>query len=386
MIVCKHPFLDRGFRPFFTLGAFYAASSILLWVLHWKGVFLAPAIFDDPVLWHGHEMIYGFTIAIIAGFLLTAIPNWTGTVPVQHIYLLVLVALWVSGRVVMIVPGIDFRLAATVDLAFIPCLAFSLAVPLLRSGNKQNFVFLLMLAVLFCSNLFLFIYQDKAAFYAAVLVVISMISLIGGRVIPSFTVATLRRKGVNVLQTPQPRADIAALVSLACILIAVLMLGVDSPVTGLLAFVSAAVHLLRLRHYHTHRVWSDPLLWSLHLGYLWLMAGLVLLGLSGFNLVTPSAALHAFTTGCIGSMTLSMMCRVALAHTGRNLIASPLTTFLFLSMQLVAFIRVCGPVVLPAFHGEWIMLSGGLWTLVFALYLLAYLPVLWSPRPDGRSE
>lgn len=381
----NHPFLSRGFRPFFAIGAIYTVISILTWILHWNGVALAPAVFDDPVLWHGHEMIYGFTMAIIAGFLLTAVANWTGGAPARHIHLFLLCLVWFAGRVVMNVPGIPYGLVAAIDLAFIPILAVSLAIPLLRSWNKRNFVFLLMLTILFFGNLSLFVFQDKTALYAVVLIVISMISLVGGRIIPAFTVAALRRKGARVFQKDQPRADIVALVSLVCLLVSVVTTGFDGMVPGFLAFMSAAVHLWRLRSYHTGKVWHDPMLWSLHLGYYWLIAGLVCLGLSGFGFIVPTVALHALTAGCIGMMTLSMMCRVALGHTGRNLIAGRLTVFSFVCMLLAAFIRVCGPLFLPELHMQWILLSGGLWALAFVLYLFVYLPVLWMPRPDSRT-
>lgn len=379
----EHPVLGRGFRPFFLLGAFYATLLVVFWVLQMRGNVFLSMPFYDPVLWHGHEMIFGFTMAIVSGFLLTAVANWTNGAPARQMHLAALCALWVAGRIVMNIE-VDLIIAAAIDLAFIPALALTLALPLLRSWNKRNFIFLFILTALFLCNLSIFIWESRTGLYVAIIIIMMMISLVGGRIIPAFTVGALRRKGLERRITDQPRMDIAALVSLVLIACSIAVFGIANIVTSVLTFLSAGIHLWRMRVYHTRDVWGDPLLWSLHLGYMWLIAGLTLLGIASFAIVPLSPALHALTAGAIGTLTLSMMCRVALGHTGRELIAGSATTAAFILMQGAVLIRVGGPLLLPGYYMESIVLSGGLWAGAFVFYLFCYAPVLWQPRPDGR--
>jgi uncharacterized protein involved in response to NO len=233
---------------------------------------------------------------------------------------------------------------------------------------------------LFFCNLALWIFQDRTALYIALMVIMAMISAIGGRIIPSFTVAGLRRKGLGVNQTDQRGTDAIALVLLGALALAIGFLGVASAPAGILALAAAAVHAWRHRHYHPLRVWGDPMLWSLHAGHLWLVAGLAFLGLSSFDFMPLSPALHALTTGAIGTLTLSMMCRVALGHTGREIRAGLITLCAFILMQGVAFVRVFGPLLSPDFYMPSIEISGALWTAAFLVYILAYAPVLWQSQ------
>lgn len=380
----NHPFLGRGFRPFFLLAALYAVLSIGLWMLHMYGAVLSPMPFFDPVIWHGHEMIFGFSMAVIAGFLLTAVANWTGGAPARQIHLAGLCILWIAGRIAANT-DIDLFFAAVIDLAFIPALTISLAIPLLKNWNKRNFIFLFMLTGLFFCNAAIYIWQDRLALYLALLIITAMVSLVGGRIIPAFTVGALRRRGLDRHITDQPRMDAAALISLVCLGAIAAVWGLDNMIAGLVALMAAGIHLLRMRVYHSRDVWNDPMLWSLHLGYGWLITGLALLGLSGFTVIPLSPAFHALTTGVIGTMTLSMMCRVALGHTGRELIAGKTTTLAFLLIQAAALVRVAGPLVEPEWHMPSIIISAVLWCAAFIVYILRYAPILWQPRPDGKA-
>ncbi|MGH1378745.1 MAG: NnrS family protein [Alphaproteobacteria bacterium] len=381
----EHPFLGRGFRPFFLMGAVYSVLMMLVWGGYYAGHVIPPIFALAPISWHAHEMVYGFTVSIIAGFLLTAVANWTGGAPARQLHLLCLCLLWALGRVVM---NVDFGLplwsVQLASLLFIPALAVSLSIPLLKSWNKRNFVFLALLTILFVSQLLFLVYEIHAAIYVALMVVMIMISLIGGRIIPAFTVAALRRSGEEAFQTPQMKMDVTALISLVLTTICLVV----APNTLLLSFtagISAVIHLLRMRHYHSLKSLSDPMVWILHVGFLWLVIGLVLLGLSGFGIVTLSTALHALTAGSIGSMTFGMMVRVALGHTGRDLIANKPTVFCFYLMQIMAIIRVFGTMIVPDHSTFWIMSSSSLWSLCFAIYILCYAPILVSARPDGRA-
>ena len=383
--IFNHPVLGRGFRPFFLLGAVYSALGLFWWGGYYAGYIDPPEILPDPVSWHAHEMIYGFVMAIVAGFLLTAVANWTGGAPARQIHLAALCAIWLLGRIVMSfdlgLPDIAIIIS---EVAFVPALTISLSIPLLKSWNKRNFIFMVLLTVLFICDLTFMITQDRKPLYIALMVIITMISLIGGRIIPAFTVAALRRRGEEAYQNPQGRMDILALISLAVVMIALLTSGIYGLFLGIAAFISAAIHAVRMRAYHTTRILDDPMVWILHIGYAWVIVGLLCMSAAAFGLIAFSIALHALTAGAIGSMTLGMMCRVALGHTGRNLIASKLTTLSFVLMQCAAFARVFGLSLLSEYGTEWIVFSAAIWTFCFLLYVIIYAPILCSKRPDGR--
>lgn len=382
----EHPFLGRGFRPFFFAGAVYTVFSVLLWGGFYAGHAELPEILHDPVGWHAHEMIYGFTMAIVAGFLLTAVANWTGGAPARQLHLAGLVVLWTAGRAVLnLDTGMPEWAVYGIAASFIPVLAVSLALPLLKSRNIRNFVFLGLLLVLFICEIAYFVTGKIIPLYLAVFIILAMVSLIGGRVIPAFTVAALRRKGETAYPTPQPKADIAALLSLLAMAAALLVFGAVHNIFAALAFVAATIHGWRMRYYLTGRVWHDPMLWILHLGYAWLVFGLFCAGFAGLGLMSFSTALHALTVGAIGSMTLGMMCRVALGHTGRDLTASPVTILAFVLMQLAALLRVGGVIAMPEEASLWIAGTAGLWAACFLLYLSVYAPILWKARPDGAA-
>jgi len=380
-----HPFLGRGFRPFFLLGAFYSALNLLIWGGFYAGYITPPSFLLDPVSWHVHEMIYGFAIAIIAGFLLTAVANWTGGAPVRQLQLLALCGLWVAGRVVMNFDlGLSDVAITVIETSFIPALALSLAIPLLKSWNKRNFVFLVFLSIFAICDISFLMTQERMPLYIAVMVIIAMISLVGGRVIPAFTVAALRQRGEEAHQTSQSKLDVMALVSLIFIVLALLLTGTQSVFLAVSAFASAIIHGLRMRAYHTRRIWNDPMVWVLHAGYGWVIIGLLLIGMAGLGILPFSMVLHALTAGAIGTMTLGMMCRVALGHTGRSLTASKLMSFSFMMMQGAAIMRVLGPILLPDLTNLWIVGSAFLWSACFGLYVLIFAPILWQPRRDGR--
>ncbi len=384
--ILEHPFLGRGFRPFFALGAFYSMLMLFIWGGYYAGYITPPSFIVDSLSWHAHEMVYGYTLSIIAGFLLTAVANWTAHAPARQLHLLSLCLVWVSGRIVMNVDlGLPHWLIYIIAVSFIPALAISLSIPLLKSWNKRNFVFLMLLSILSISQICFLVFGIYSGVYIALMMVMVMISLIGGRVIPAFTVAALRRTGVEVFQTPQMKMDIAAVLSIILTAICLVMLP-DSIFLFVAAMGSAVIHALRISHYHSLKTLSDPMVWILHVGFIWLIAGLFLMGLSGLGIVPISIAIHALTAGAVGSMTLGMMCRVSLGHTGRNLITTKLTLLGFILIQLAALIRVFGILLLPNLTTELIIASAALWSLSFALYLIIYIPMLVSARPDGRSS
>jgi uncharacterized protein involved in response to NO len=360
--------------------------SLLIWGGFYAGYITPPSFLLDPVSWHAHEMIYGFAMAIVAGFLLTAVANWTGAAPARQMHLAGLCLIWLAGRVVM---GVDLGLPNAaifiIEGSFIPALAISLAIPLLKSWSKRNFVFLALLSILLACDVGFLITESRTPLYIAIMVIITMISLIGGRVIPAFTVAALRRRGEEAFQIPQGKMDILALVSLACVVLTLVFVGTQGVVLAGAAFISATIHALRMWHYHTFKILNDPMVWILHVGYAWVIVGLLLMGFAALNILAFSTALHALTAGAIGSMTLGMMCRVSLGHTGRNLIASKATILSFVLMQGAALLRVLGAIIAPDQTSLWIISSAFLWSVCFALYAVIYVPILWQPRPDGKS-
>lgn len=380
------PFWGRGFRPFFFLGTLFCILGLGVWGAFYAGLgIMPPAFFLDPVSWHAHEMVYGFSMAIVAGFLLTAVANWTGGAPVRQIHLMFLCALWIAGRIAM---GVDLGLPAwciaAIEVSFVPALAVSLAVPLLRSWSRRNFVFLTLLSALFACDVWFFLRGDIVALHAAVMTILMMVSLIGGRIIPAFTVAGLRRRSIMAFQTDQSKLDMAALLSLLAVTLC-MVFAPETRLLGVAAALSGVIHGLRMRHYHTKGAFAEPLLWILHAGYAWLVTGLFLLALAGFGVLDTKAVIHALTAGCIGSMTLGMICRVTLGHTGRELKIGTLTVLSFYAIQLAAVMRVFGPVLAPVYTTEWIIASAGLWVLCFAAYLVSYAGMLFAPRPDGQE-
>ncbi len=378
--IFDHPVLGYGFRPCFLLGALYSMISLLIWGGFYAGVVTPPLFMIDPVSWHAHEMIYGYTMAIVAGFLLTAVANWTDSTPVSGLHLLGLCLLWLAGRVVM---NFDLGFPKVAFLvfegAFILALAFSLSLPLFKTWDKRNFVFLVLLSILFACDMAFLITKERTLLYVAVMIIITMISLIGGRIIPAFTVDALEERGEEAHETPQGKLDVLAILSLVLIILALVFAKQEEAILAGTAFLSTIIHALRLRRYHTRRILDDPMVWILHVGYGWVILGLFLTGVSALGFLPFSIALHAFTAGAIGSMTLGMMCRVTLGHTGRNKIATNLTILSFLLMQCAAFMRVFGLMIAPDYSIEWIIGSSTLWILCFVLYIMIYAPMLWKP-------
>lgn len=379
------PFWGRGFRPFFLLGVLYSILSIGFWGMLYAGLYTPPDFMLDPISWHAHEMIYGFSLAIVAGFLLTAVANWTGGAPVRQIHLAGLCCLWLLGRIVLNFDlGLPHFSVVLIAVSFIPALVVSLAIPLFKSWNKRNFIFLTLLSVLLVCDIWFLITSNIVALHVALMMILIMVSLIGGRIIPAFTVAALRRKGIETYQTDQLKLDMAALASLLAVALC-LVFAKETLALTICAALSCIIHGLRMYHYHTLKTFDDPLLWILHAGYGWLVIGLGLLASTGLGLLTVPIVIHALTAGCIGSMILGMICRVTLGHTGRELKVGGLTTFSFFAIQLAALMRVFGPILTPEYMSEWVIGSALIWCLCFLAYLWIYAPMLFTSRPDGQD-
>ncbi len=369
-------FLAKGFRPFFFLASAYAALSLPLWVLSLSGHLAVNTRFIAPY-WHAHEMVFGFALAVIAGFLLTAVANWTGRETATGLPLALLALLWIAGRVAVLagdlLPG---RLAAGIDLAFIPSLAIALARPIINTKNRRNYGFLGLLALLFSANSMMHAGALAKGSRLGVELVVVMIVVITGRVLPMFTKNTTRLEHIR----SHPLLDRAAIG--ATVLLALADVGgVDETWTDRLALVAGIFVLARMLHWGGRHTLRHPLLWILHAACGFVGLGLLL---RFFVPWSPSTWLHALTAGGIGLATLGMMARVALGHTGRMLVPPKLVVVAFWLCLLAALIRVFGPLAGSAIYLPAMILSGSAFALAFALYLVAYAPMLSAVRVDGR--
>jgi uncharacterized protein involved in response to NO len=375
---------DLGFRPFF-LGAISAAPLLMLaWIGAYTGVLDVGGPFAFSA-WHAHEMIFGYAAAVIAGFLLTAAFNWANLPTATGGGLALLVLLWLAGRIAPLAGNILPRwLPAVLDVSFLPAVAVLVAVPLIQARQWQNLIFvpiLLALAVLnACAHLNALGHLPDAGhwpFRLAVYVIILLIVLIGGRVIPFFTERAL--PGVHLWRWPiLDGLSIATLIALA---IADLL--DEQRMVVATAGLAALVHAARWMGWWARDVWKRPMLWVLYLGYVWLIVGFGLIACAGAGLASKSLAAHAWTTGAIGTMTLGMMVRVTLGHTGRAVIHAPGPAgWAFALVNLAAVARVLGPLAAPAHYVDLVVVSSVLWIAAFVLVLAVCGPMLLTPRAE----
>jgi uncharacterized protein involved in response to NO len=378
----------NGFRPFFLLAAAFASLIIPIWILVVMGV-LPSSVYLDPATWHAHEMVFGFAAAVIAGFLLTAVANWTQRETLVGAPLLALAAMWVLGRVAMILASALPRgLPALVDLAFLPALIIALARPLIAAKSRRNFVMLAVVGALFAANVVVHldalhviaIGSGRRACSIGIDVVLLVILIIAGRVFPMFT---RNATGVTSIRS-NPVLDAFTIAGMATLTVADVFVpesagvGAGAGIVGVLALVRAAHWGMR----HTAR---QPLLWILHAGYGWVPVGLLLRALAHVtSTVSGSLATHALTVGAIGSLTLGMMARVALGHTGRSLVASKPIAAAFVAITAAAFARAIVPLFAPNLYSVGLLVAACLWTVAFLLYLMVYIPILAAPRVDGQ--
>ncbi len=383
----KYALFELGFRPFFLL----AGLSALVLVMSWVGVYLGLptyASYYGPLMWHGHEMIFGYAVAVIAGFLLTAVGNWTGQKMPKNRPLIALVVLWCLGRLLPFVHEfIPVWLIAGVDILFLPCVGLVIGHAVLKSKNKRNLFFIPVFSLLTVANVLMHL-DAQAGFDGigkigermALGIVVLIVGVIGGRVIPFFTQAGLR----GFKATMSDSVNKLSIVAVAMFAVLYAFLGQQSMAVGVAALVTAGIHSVKLKGWYTSRIWGEPLLWVLHLSYIWFIVGLVLLGVESFVPLLGKPGLHALTVGLIGGITLGMMSRVSLGHTGRPLQIVSAIKLAFILINIATLLRVFMPLVSPDFYQLAVTVSGVLWCIAFVLFLLVYTPVLIYPRVDGR--
>lgn len=384
--VFDYPLFAMGFRAFFALAGLSALALIALWNAMSNGNLHIDNYFPGS-LWHAHEMLLGYTSAVIAGFLLTAVANWTSRPTVGPDQLACLSFLWLYGRVLPFYSELlpDLLIAA-VDWSFLPTLTYFVARPILQTGQYKHGVFVALLLLMALGNAWIhgevLGWSAAGAAHGLNLVaglVVVMILVIAGRVFPFFTERGL--SGVICIRSPA--LDIAAIVTGAAVFL-LWLIGVSGVFLAVAAVAAAVLSLLRVAGWYNPRIWYVPLLWVLYIGYAWVIVGFVLVALSAFEWVAPALALHAFTVGGIGILTLGMMARVALGHTGRALKASNVIAIAFVAVNLAALCRVLVPALAPAWYGGLVIVSAYCWLAAFSLFAFYYAPILTAPRLDGQ--
>jgi len=382
--------LDYAFRPMFLAAGSWAVIALALWLAMFFGHVQLPTRFD-PLAWHVHEMLFGFVMAAVAGFLLTAIPNWTGRLPVRGYPLAALVCLWLLGRIACLISAdLLAWLAVLADLAFPFALLAVAAREIIVGRNWRNLPMTAPLALFIVADLLMhleslgFAVPAGLGWRLAVGAPILLISVIGGRIIPSFTRNWLFKRKSRRLPSPHNMVDTVAVGVLAAALILWAFLP-DHRMTGALLIAAALINAARLSRWTGFATWAEKLLLVLHVGYAWLVLGVALLGLSIFNIGVPVAsAIHALTAGATAVMILAVMPRVTLGHTGRALTANRATVAIFVLINAAAIARVCA-----SWHTEFMVLlllvAGACWIAAFGLFGLVYGPMLLTRQPDCAS-
>ena len=373
-----------GFRPFFLAATLFALAVIPLWWLVWTGRMTLASPFH-PTDWHIHEMIYGYGAAVVAGFLFTAVPNWTGRLPTRGWPLAALLALWLAGRLAVVGVGSLGPLAtALVDQAFLLAVAAMIAREIVAGNNWRNLKVLVPVSLLWLANL---AYHAEAAWSgtawhghrAGIALLIFLILLIGGRIVPSFTRNWLAQRGATALPVPFNRFDAASLAAGALALLA-WVAAPEALAAAVLCALAAALHLIRLARWRGHETWRSPLLLMLHLAYLFVPLGLAAASAAALGLATEATATHLLGIGAIGGMTVAVMMRATMGHTGRPLIAGPLLATAFGLTVLASLARIAA---------DWLpggpTLSALLWTIAFALLAVRLGPMLARPKAARRK-
>ena len=385
--IFDYPLFALGFRAFFILAGLAALILLVFSNALFNGTLMLGYYFPNSY-WHAHEMLLGYAVAVISGFLLTAVKNWAGRPTVAGDQLAGLCLLWLYGRILPFYAGtLPDTLIALADFAFLPALAYQIAKPLIEVRQYRNMFFIGLLLLLAIGNGLIHLemlgFQKNSAATGIQLVVatiIILILIIAGRVFPFFTERGI--PGTLIIRTPL--LDNLSIAS-AIIVFSLQLLGISGALLALSALVAAALNAARLFGWYVQRIWYVPLLWVLYIGYGWIILGFVLTVLSAYSLVMPSLALHAFTLGGIGVLTLGMMARVSLGHTGRSLKASNAIANAFILINAAALFRVLLPIAMPVWYGTLVYLSTLFWLAAFSLFVFVYIPLLTRARIDGQD-
>ena len=373
--------LSYGFRPFFLGAALWACIAMVLWIGLLSGSW-SFAIGYGVVAWHAHEFLFGYIAAVMTGFLLTAIPNWTGRLPLQGMPLLALFLLWLAGRAAMLqTDWIGTGTAASIDCVYLITVTAVISREIVAGSNWRNLRVVVLVALTAIANI---AFQAEMLIFAVpnyglrlgVAAIVALIMVVGGRVTPSFTSNWLTRQGNQTRPAPFSRFDIGS-IALGAVALITWIAAPDWSGTAALLFVMAVAQAARLSRWTGARTWREPILFVLHLGYAFVPLGALVLSISIMwpRIVPTSGALHAWTTGAMGLMTLAIMTRASLGHTGRDMSTTPTTVAIYGAMLVAALARIAAP-LLPANYYQMLLIAGGGWFLAFALFVVAYGPML----------
>ena len=380
---------ELGFRPFYTLASIFAIVAVVAWLGAFVGI-LSTGEYLPNVVWHSHEMLFGFSVAVITGFLLTAVRNWTGLPTPSGSGLATIAALWIAARV-LLTTG-PSALAAAVDVLFLPVVALAIAKPIFLSKSARNYKVIAILIALAVSHAVFHLARletiapgwSRISLLVSIDIVLVLMAIVAGRVIPAFT------KNAVPEATPRTVFPVELLVFAAMILVilANALSGVWVPPSFLmtLLFVTVAVaHAMRLALWDSGKTIYNPLLWMMPVAYSWVPFAFILRALTASGIVSGSAWIHAVTMGAFSSFMLAMMMRSSLGHTGRRLVASRLDISAFVLLQIAALIRVLASITAGETYRYWIIASGVIWALAFSLFALRYLPMLSQPRAQEEN-
>jgi len=375
--------LSYGFRPFFLGAGVWALVAMGAWVgaLVWGW---APGGDYGALNWHAHEMLFGYAGAALAGFMLTAIPNWTGRLPVSGAPLAALVLLWALGRVAMLWPDpVGLMPAVVIDALFFPVLGLIALREIVAGRNWRNLHVVAALSALSVANIWfhraVVVGEDTGPAYRfTILIWIMLISLIGGRLATSFTRNWLARRGETRFPASMGRFDLVTLI-FGLVALVSWVAWPESPATGVVCVVGGMLHAFRLMRWRGWTVWREPLVLVLHTSYAFVSLGFITAGAAAFGLIGTVSALHVLTVGAIGGMTLAVMTRASRGHTGRPLTASPATTTAYAALIIAGLLRPFAEFI-PDAYSDLLSLSGLLWVVAFALFVLEYGPMHIGPR------
>lgn len=378
-----HPLFRLGFRPFYLLAAAFAAVSVPLWIARYFG--MAQVLTRVDLNWHMHEMVFGFAIAVIIGFLFTAGRNWTGLWTPRRGHLAALAGVWLAGRVAMLAaPALP---AALIDVLFLPLAAWPIYRVLQRTGNKRNMFLVGLLGLLTVVNTLFHAavlgwldISSIAPIHAAVLVIVMIESVMGGRVIPGFTAnAVAGMKPVTDAKRDRICIVLTALAAIAWVVQA------PAPLAAALAFAAACAQLMRLAGWKPQCTLGKPLLWILHVSYAWIPIGFLMLALAVMNITSSSAAFHVLTIGSMAGLIIGMITRTALGHTGRPLSAGTSELIMYVLIQAGVIARLLAATDALGLRTAMLVTAAVCWSCAFLLYVAVYGPYLMSPRVDGRE-
>lgn len=374
---------NLGFRPFYLVASLFSAISIALWISQYAGYLLKAYL--NGSIWHAHEMLFGYTLAVVAGFLLTAVRAWTGLETPTGRALRTLVLLWIAGRLLVLTP---YSIAAAlIGAAFPVAVALAIAGPLLRSRNRRNYFFVPLLILLGAAELVMHLsYQGRLHWPAQIGVrvgldiVLFIVAVLSGRVVPMFT-----NNGVPGASAQRNLRIEQLALGLILVLLCADAFQAMPQVIIVVSIMNALVHAARLSLWQPWKTLRTPLVWILHVAYGWIVIYFVLRAFAAAGFVADPFATHALTIGAIGSMTLGMMMRTSRGHTGRPLVVNGIEVSCFVLIQMAVIVRVFGGIFLPGEYLASVVLSGILWALAFTIFALCYWPILSRVRIDGKA-